>query len=86
MSLSDCGPECLEALREIERFLDGELDDPGMRAFVDRHLSDCNPCMERAEFRRHLKDLVGSKCREQQVPAELGDRLRSLIEGFGPTS
>lgn len=84
MSLSDCGPECLEALREIERFLDGELEDPGMRAFVDRHLSGCSPCMERAEFRRHLKEIVGSKCRERQVPPELSERLRSLIENLGP--
>ncbi len=81
LSLSDCGPECEQALAQIERFLDGECD-PGVRAFVDKHLSDCVPCTERAEFRRHLKNLLAAKCREQQMPAGLSDRVRSLIENL----
>ena len=75
----DCGPECEETLREIERFLDGELD-PGLRAAVDRHLSSCNPCTQRAEFRKHLKELVASKCGLDAMPADLLSRVQALIE------
>ena len=75
----DCGPECQETLREIERFLDGELE-AGMRAVIDRHLSACSPCMERAEFRRHLKDLIASKCAGDAMPAELLSRVKALID------
>ena len=57
--MSDCGPDCLETLREIERFLDGELQGD-LRSRVQEHLSGCNPCMDRAEFRRHLKAMIAS--------------------------
>jgi mycothiol system anti-sigma-R factor len=75
----DCGPDCIEALKEIERFLDGEL--PGdLQVKVHKHLSGCNPCMDRAEFRRHLKDMIASKCGGDTPPPELFVRVRALIE------
>ena len=80
MSLSDCGPDCLKALAEIERFLDGEVE-PGMQAFIEHHLSGCDPCTERADFRRHLRDLIAAKCSGEQVPAELRTRIEGLIRG-----
>ena len=39
-SMSDCGVNCEEALKEIERFLDGELD-PSVQGEIAHHLSDC---------------------------------------------
>jgi mycothiol system anti-sigma-R factor len=80
--LSDCGPECLKALREIERFLDGESE-PGVRAYVVAHLAGCSPCSERAAFRRHVKELIGAKCREEEVPAELQVRISALVRDIG---
>lgn len=75
----DCGPDCMEALKEIERFLDGEL--PGdLRIKVQKHLSGCNPCMDRTEFRQHLKDMIASKCSGDTPPPELIVRVRALIE------
>ncbi len=75
----DCGPECQETLREIARFLDGELD-PSVRAAVDRHLSSCDPCLEHAEFRKHLKQLIASRCGGDSMPGELLLRVKALIE------
>ena len=81
----DCGPECEETLREIERFLDGELE-PGLRAVITRHLSACNPCTERAEFRQHVKDLIASKCVGDTMPADLLSRVKALIDTEGAPS
>jgi mycothiol system anti-sigma-R factor len=75
----DCGPECMEALKEIERLLDGELP-PELRIKVQAHLSGCSPCMDRAEFRRHLKEMVASKCTGDQPSPELFIRIRTIIE------
>ena len=80
---SDCGPECEEALREIERFLDDELD-PAVRASVGRHLASCSPCTQRADFRRHLKELIASRCGHDAVPADLLPRIKALIETQRP--
>lgn len=77
--MSDCGPECMETLREIERFLDGELMDD-LRSNVQKHLSGCNPCMDQTEFRRHLKDMIASKCTGDAPPPELLVRIRAIIE------
>ncbi len=77
------GPDCEQALRDIERFLDDECD-PAIRAFIDRHLADCSSCMEKAEFRRHVKALIASKCREGDVPTELDGRVRALIDNLEP--
>ena len=59
--MTDCGPNCEETLREIEAYLDGEVD-ATLRIRIETHIADCNPCMERAEFRRHLKVMISTKC------------------------
>jgi len=81
LSLSDCGPECQQALAEIERFLDGELD-PGARVFVERHISGCDPCTERVYFRRRVRELIATKCAGEQVPADLRARIQELLGGI----
>ena len=77
-SLEDCGPICQETLRQLERFLDGELDG-SVSVAIEHHLSDCNPCMQRSEFRRHLKVMVSSKCSGDAVPDRLQEKVRDLI-------
>jgi mycothiol system anti-sigma-R factor len=76
------GEHCEETLREIERFLDGEVD-VRMRVEIEEHLVDCPPCMHKAEFRRHLKLVVSSKCGGDQVPPELARRIHDLIQSAG---
>ena len=71
--MADCGPDCEETLREIEAYLDGEVEAPQATA-IEIHLADCNPCMDRAEFRQHLKDLVHDRCREAE-PEGLRDKV-----------
>ena len=78
MTTPDCGPNCEETLREIESFLDGELD-VIVQDQIEVHLSDCNPCMQRAEFRRHVKvDDPRRSARGDDVPPALERRIRSL--------
>ncbi len=79
--MAECGPNCEETLKEIERFLDGELDVLS-EGQVTHHLSDCNPCMERAEFRKHVKELVHEKCGEQTLPAGLSEKIEDLLRSF----
>ncbi len=85
MTTPDCGPDCEETLREIESFLDGEADE-SLRDRISVHLSDCNPCMERAEFRRHVKIMVRSKCTGDLVPPALEQRIRGLLEEPPPAT
>ena len=83
--MAKCGPECEETLREIERFLDHEVDDV-IRARVERHLSGCEGCTDKATFRVHLKALIQVKCTEHEIPSpsspvarRVRDRLRTLL-------
>lgn len=78
MTTPDCGPNCEETLRAIESVLDGEAD-VLVQQQVEMHLSDCNPCMKRAEFRRHVQVMIRTKCTGDAVPAGLERRIRSLL-------
>jgi len=82
--MTDRGPECTETLREIEAFLDGEVA-TGLRERIELHLSDCAPCMGRAEFRTHLKHLVRDKCVDEAVPDALVAKIKALIRETDPT-
>ena len=79
--MSDRGPDCTETLREIERFLDGELIGD-IQTRVELHLSGCHPCMDRSEFRRHLKEMIAAKCTGDAPPPELFVRVRALIQEY----
>jgi len=86
--MDDCGPDCQEALRELERFLDREVDDV-VRMKVERHVSGCGSCSDKLEFRVHLKTMIQAKCSEQELPAGLEERIREVltsIERGGPGS
>ena len=74
----ECGPDCTETLLEVEAYLDGEVD-PDLAARITDHLSGCSPCLDRAEFRKHLKEIVATRCIEKDVPEALRDRIRTII-------
>ncbi len=77
---------CRETLLEIERFLDGELASD-LGSLLQRHLDDCSPCMQHADFQRHLKELIGAKCGGDVVPPDLLVRIQLMIrEHDSPTS
>lgn len=72
--------DCERALREIEIYLDGELEPPEAE-MLRSHLGDCPPCESRAEFQRRLRLLLAAKC-GSEMPVSLRIRLRTvLVEG-----
>ena len=76
--MGDCGPNCEETLEEIQRFLDGEVVE-SVRVQIEQHLTGCNPCMQRTEFRRHLKIMISAKCGSEVVPTDLQAKIMDLI-------
>jgi mycothiol system anti-sigma-R factor len=70
--------DCQQVLREIELYLDGELDG-SMHLEVHEHLVRCGPCMDHSEFKRHLKELLKAKCGCGDVPPELMARVRAML-------
>jgi anti-sigma factor (TIGR02949 family) len=74
---SNCGPDCQQALAELERYLDGELPTSEF-ARIQTHLEACYPCMDRASFEEQLRLIVRERCVEQ-APSHLADRIRSLL-------
>ena len=77
-------PECEQALQDIQRFLDGEIDQPE-RSLIDEHLRGCTPCMQRADFKRHVKQLLASRCGCDEVPVGLRERISGLLQVAPPT-
>ena len=76
-------PECEQALREIERFLDGEMGAPE-HSKLDAHLHSCPPCMGHAEFKRNVKQLIAERCGCDEMPAELQHRVLSFLDPTPP--
>jgi mycothiol system anti-sigma-R factor len=77
-------PRCVETLREIEAYLDDEVDGT-IHVRIQEHLTDCPPCMDRAEFRRSLKVMISTKCSGEHVPPELVTKIHALLHGEAPT-
>jgi mycothiol system anti-sigma-R factor len=81
--MTDGKPRCVETLREIEAYLDGEVD-ATLRIRIETHIADCPPCFERAEFRRHLKLMISTKCAGEHVPRELHEKITRLLRDDQP--
>ena len=71
--------ECERVLEQIELYLDGELVG-SVRVEVEQHLGGCGPCTGHADFQRKLKEVVREKCGCREVPPELLERVRTLLE------
>lgn len=75
MSQTDCD----HVLRQIELYLDGEL--VGLqRVEIERHLGACDPCTGHADFQVKLKEMLRDKCGCRDVPEELIERVRSMLD------
>ena len=68
--------ECNDLLHELDHLLHGELPDEQARS-LKKHLEDCPPCFESADFQAQLKALIAKRCCED-VP----EGLRTRILGF----
>jgi anti-sigma factor (TIGR02949 family) len=71
--------DCEWALRQVERYIDGELDQSELET-IRIHLEGCPPCMDRALFKRHLKQLLATRCGGAEVPESLTLRIRSVMQ------
>ena len=72
--------DCEHVLKQLELYLDGELVGE-IRLEIERHLGGCHPCSGHADFQRHLKEMLRSKCGCEQVPLppELAQRIRAMF-------
>ena len=73
-----CPIDCRHVLKQIELYLDGELD-VSLRAEVHEHLGTCGSCADRSEFQRGLKALLRAKCGCDEVPADLLQRVHAIL-------
>ncbi len=69
---------CEEVLSEIELYIDGEVDE-ARSVDLAGHLTGCTSCLDRADFRRRLKEIVAVKCRGDHTPEDLLLRIRASI-------
>ena len=75
--------DCEEVLEQIERYVDGELDSHRSLQLAE-HLKVCAFCLDHADFRRRLKEIVRTKCREERTPEYLVTRIRRSIRHEPP--
>ena len=72
-------PDCNETLRELEPFLDDELSEDNRR-LVHSHLEGCPDCHQAFDFHAELKAVISEKCRGDELPLGLADRIRACLE------
>lgn len=70
--MEDC-VDCDQAVSVMQTFLDGECG-ADLQLTVTVHLRNCPDCLHRADFERHLRAFVASKCRDV-APHGLLDRV-----------
>ncbi len=67
---------CPEVGRLLQRFLDGELDDPAAVGGIARHLDDCGRCGLEAETYDRIKAALAR--RRPELPPDTIERLRAF--------
>lgn len=71
------GKRCEEALTELYRYLDRELDHVSAER-VRIHLGECGGCLRSFNFEERLKQVIRQRLAEE-VPDEFLVRLRTVI-------
>lgn len=75
---ADGSSNCQEALRELERYLDGELSESDLST-IRSHLSACYPCADRASFEGQLRAIIRERCVER-TPPDLHAAIRKRLD------
>jgi mycothiol system anti-sigma-R factor len=70
--------DCNEVLIEIESYIDREVEVVRYEE-IEVHLGECAPCLQHAEFKTRLKEIVASKCCSEAVPPQVVERIRRLL-------
>ncbi len=66
-------------------FLDGEISDQQIGE-VSAHLADCYDCGSRAEFERHLRDIVRRYACDEVAPEHLIQKVRERCRDTQPAA
>jgi len=69
--------DCARALREIEQYLDGELDRAQAQEIAE-HLEGCPPCMRKAVFQRKMHEVIGRSCGSKDMPETMRIRIQRI--------
>ncbi len=74
--------DCEQALKQVFEYIDHELAD-GERDAMQHHLHTCKSCFSRYEFERRLKEKLAQLPKgESEVPLDVSDRIKKLINSF----
>lgn len=77
--MTECDePDCMATIRELDRFLDQELSDEA-RASIRHHLDDCPDCNHAFDFHAELKQVIGAKCANDEMPPDLLSRIEQCF-------
>ena len=77
------GSDCQDALHTLYHYLDGELT-VERRQVIQRHLSQCEPCLHAFDFEAELKVVIARSCRDQ-VPDHLRAKIARAIDDASAT-
>lgn len=69
----------MAALKELDVFLDDELSDDARRT-IRHHLDDCPDCLSAFDFHAELKEVIGAKCRTDEMPPDLLSRIERCFD------
>lgn len=72
-------PDCSATLRELDVFLDDELS-PQARQSIRHHLDDCPDCLSAFDFHAELKQVIGEKCNNDEMPPGLLARIEKCFD------
>ena len=68
---------CRQVLHELELYLDGECADE-LQLVMGKHLEDCPPCFDRAEFQSEVRRIIAEKCTDCAPPG-LMERITQFL-------
>jgi len=72
--------ECEEALRRVQEFLDGELEELSLRE-VEAHYDVCRRCYPHLRFEQAFREAVRRPGASQTPPPALRDRPTEMLAG-----
>lgn len=70
--------DCRRVLEHLEAYLDGEAA-AEVCGQIERHVAECEICLDHREFRLRLAGVVRRACGEAELPAGLDQRIRRAL-------
>jgi anti-sigma factor (TIGR02949 family) len=74
--------DCIEVMRQLWDYLDGELTDERMEA-IRAHLAMCQGCHPHFDFERAFLEAIAASCREHQAPGTLRRKVLATLRAAG---